>query len=501
MLAAGDVLVTRNALLDAPIARTLLGLAWPILAVLALQTFVGVAETYFVSFLGTSAIAGVALVFPLFMLMTMMSNGGIGGGVSSAVARAIGAGDGADAEALVWHAVVIAVAFGAVFTIGAWAGGPAFFRYMGARDDTLANAELYSNVVFAAAIPGWIANLLGSALRGAGTVRVPATTTAIGAVVTLGLSPLLIFGYGFVPGLGVAGAGAALILFNIAAATWLAVYMGSARSPLRLRFKHLEWRLFRNILKVGLLSAVGTVVANLTVVLATSLVAGSGRDAIAGYGLASRLDYLLIPLLFALGTASVTMVGTNIGAGRHGRAGKVAWTGAAISVAITGAIGLLATLFPQAWLHLFSHDEAVVRIGAAYLVRVAPFYVFTGLGMALYFASQGTGRVTWPFAAGVARLSIVLVFGGYWIHIAHGSLAGLFWVVATSQIAFGTINAVAMANRFTSKSSGTRDVDRSTQVPEANCRNPMLAAALTSRSSERKISFSADAPLKGASVR
>ena len=227
--------MTRAALLEGPIARTLLDLAWPVLAVLALQTFVGVAETYFVSFLGTSAIAGVALVFPLFMLMTMMSNGGIGGGVSSAVARAIGAGHNADAQALVWHAVVVAVAFGAVFTVAAWVGGPAFFRYMGARDETLDNAQLYSNFVFAAAIPGWIANLLGSALRGAGNVRVPATTTAIGAVVTLGLSPLLIFGYGFIPGLGVACAGAALILFNIAAATWLAAYMRSDRSLLCLR--------------------------------------------------------------------------------------------------------------------------------------------------------------------------------------------------------------------------------------------------------------------------
>ena len=445
-LTDGRVLVSRTALLEGSIARTLLGLAWPVLAVLALQTFVGVAETYFVSFLGTSAIAGVALVFPLFMLMTMMSNGGIGGGVSAAVARAIGAGHRADAHALVLHAVLIAIAFGALFTVAAWLGGSAFYRYMGARDETLVNAQLYSNFVFAAAIPGWIANLLGSALRGAGNVRVPATTTAVGAVVTLGLSPLLIFGYGFVPGLGVPGAGAALILFNIAAATWLAVYMRSDRSPLRLRFARVEWRLFRDILKVGSLSAVGTVVANLTVVLATTLVAGSGPDAIAGYGLASRLDYLLIPLLFALGTASVTMVGTNIGAGRHRRARKVAWTGAAISAVITGAIGLVATLFPEAWLHLFSREETVVQIGSAYLVRVAPFYVFTGLGMALYFASQGAGRMTWPFAAGVVRLSIMLVFGGYWIHITHGSLAGLFWIVAASQIAFGTINAFAMAN-------------------------------------------------------
>src|SRR5258707_12109778 len=100
--------MSRAALLQGPIARQLLGLAWPVLVVLAVQTLVGVAETWFVSFLGTSAIAGVALVFPLFMLMTMMSNGGMGGGVSSAIARAIGAGRGKDADALVLAAVRIA---------------------------------------------------------------------------------------------------------------------------------------------------------------------------------------------------------------------------------------------------------------------------------------------------------------------------------------------------------------------------------------------------------
>jgi Na+-driven multidrug efflux pump len=215
---------------------------------------------------------------------------------------------------------------------------------------------------------------------------------------------------------------------------------------LRLRAARLEWRLFRDILRVGLPSAVGTIVANLTVVLATGLVGTFGRDAIAGYGLASRLDYLLIPLLFALGTASVTMIGINIGAGRHARATRIAWTAAAVSAAVTLAIGLVAALFPEAWIHLFSHEEEVVRIGSAYLVRVAPLYAFTGLGMALYFASQGAGRMLWPFSAGVARLALVLTLGSYWIHVAHGSLSGLFWIVAASQVVFGGITAFAMAS-------------------------------------------------------
>jgi len=175
------------------------------------------------------------------------------------------------------------------------------------------------------------------------------------------------------------------------------------------------------------------------------LIGAYGRDAIAGYGLASRLDYILIPLLFALGTASVTMVGTNVGAGRHARARRIAWTGAVISLIATGAIGLTAALFPHAWIHLFSREAPVVEAGSAYLTRVAPLYAFFGAGMSLYFASQGAGKMAWPFTAGIVRLVLVAVAGGYWVNSMHGSLNGFYWIVAASYFVFGSVNLIAMA--------------------------------------------------------
>jgi MATE family, multidrug efflux pump len=195
-----------------------------------------------------------------------------------------------------------------------------------------------------------------------------------------------------------------------------------------------------------LLSAIGTVVANLTVVLTTGLAGAFGPEVIAGYGLASRLDYILIPLLFALGTASVTMVGTNIGGGKNTRAHKIAWTSALISAMAVGAIGGAAALFPEAWMHLFSRDPDVVEAGTSYLIRVAPLYPFFGAGMALYFASQGAGKMAWPFAAGIARLGAVAVAGWFWVSVEHGSLAGLYWIVAASYVVFGGINLFAMAS-------------------------------------------------------
>src|SRR5690242_6970149 len=115
---------TRNALLTAPILPTLLRLALPTVTVLVAQTAVNIAEAYYVGFLGTDALAGAALVFPIFMLMTMMSNGGFGSGVASSVARAVGAGRRDDAEAALFHAVVLAIIAGGLFTLGVIFGGP-----------------------------------------------------------------------------------------------------------------------------------------------------------------------------------------------------------------------------------------------------------------------------------------------------------------------------------------------------------------------------------------
>jgi putative MATE family efflux protein len=368
----------------------------------------------------------------------------------------------------VLHAVVIAVACGALFTAGAWIAGPRLFAALGAEGETLANALLYSNLVFAAAIPAWIANLLASALRGAGNVRIPAIVTSIGALATLVLSPLLIFGWGWVRGSGVAGAAYAMIGFNIAAAVALAMVLRSKASPVRVRLGRLEVRLFAQILRVGLPSAAGTILANLTVVITTGFVGAFGQNAIAGYGLASRLDYLLIPLLFALGTAAVTMVGTNAGAGKHQRARSIAWSAALISSVAVAFIGFTAATFPDAWIGLFSRDPEVLRVGGDYLRRVAPFYPFVGLGMALYFASQGAGRMAWPFSASAARVATVLAAGAWWVGPQHGSLTGIFWIVAAAQVIFGAVNALGMLRQGRNARTARR---RAARVDDA-CMSP-----------------------------
>src|SRR3977135_1949728 len=153
-------------LLEAPITRTLLWLAVPNILVLGAQAAAGLVETYFIGKLGTESLAGVALVFPVVMLMQMMSAGAMGGGISSAIARALGAGRRADADALVLHALAIAVVFGLAFTAAVLAGGPWLYGAMGGTGASLAAALTYSNVIFASAVMLWLFNSLANVILG-----------------------------------------------------------------------------------------------------------------------------------------------------------------------------------------------------------------------------------------------------------------------------------------------------------------------------------------------
>ena len=227
--------MTANPLLEGPLLRTLVRLALPTVAVLLVTTVLSVAETYFVSTVGLDAIAEASLVVPVMMLMTMVSNGAIGGGVSSSIARARGAGRNEDAESLAWHALVIAVGAGVLFAVAMLAAGSTVYGALGGTGHVLEQAVLYSNILFAGAPMFWSLMLMQSALRGAGNVKVPAAIMLGGVVAGLVLSPALISGWLGLPRLGVAGAGIAQVLCTSGALVVVVRYMRSPLTNLRLR--------------------------------------------------------------------------------------------------------------------------------------------------------------------------------------------------------------------------------------------------------------------------
>lgn len=423
------------------------------------------ADALYVSRLGPDALAGVALVFPIWMLMTTMSAGGFGGGVASAVARALGGGRRAEADALVGQALLMTVLLAAVFTVVPLMAGRAIYASMGGSGQVLEMALAYSNVVFAGAILVWMMNTLSSVLRGSGDMVFTAIVAVAGEILHLIIAPIMIFGFGPVPALGVQGGGISLVISYAIRVAVIAGYILRGRALVTLhpeipRFrKALAW----DILKVALPGAVNTVLTNANVMVVTSLVGAFGTLALAGYGAGARLEYLQIPLVFGLGTALVTMVGMNVGAGQAARARRVALTGAGLAAAVTGGVGLLSAIVPSLWIGFFSNDLDVLRVGETYSQIVGPTYGFFGVGLALYFASQGTGRVHWALLAGSARLAIAAGGGiiAFWL---GGDLSALFVAVAAGFVVFGGGQLAAIGWTLPVPRQAVRQVPQSVPV-------------------------------------
>ncbi|MDR6601557.1 putative MATE family efflux protein [Achromobacter deleyi] len=435
-----------QAMLEAPIAPTLARLAWPNILMMSAQSATGLIETWFLARLGTSVLAGVALVVPVLFLMGNMSQGAMGGGISAAVARALGGGRQQEADQLVLHAVVLNALLGLVFCVLLLVFGPQLYRALGAEGEALDAALAYSNVIFGGIVLMWLMNAFASVIRGTGNMLVPGAVICGGALLLIPLSPCLIFGWGPFPALGVAGGGWALVIYYGVGALILGAYCASGRNPARLVLSRLYPNLMRSILSVGALATLNPLLTNALVALTAALVgAYAGTAAVAGYGIAVRLEYLLIPIAFGLGAPMVAMVASNIGAGQPERAMRIALTGGAMAFVLAEAIGLAAACFPEAWLRLFGAEEHMLQAGSAYLRTVGPVYGFFALGFSMYFASQGAGRLKWPLVAGCLRLLTAVGAGGVALHLT-GSLTVFFLIAAVAMCLYGLIILTAVAS-------------------------------------------------------
>jgi len=432
-------------LLSAPIAASVLRLAAPGIVLVAFQSAVSITDAFFVGRLGTAPLAGLSLVFPLLMLLQMMSAGAMGGGVASAIARALGAGNEKSARSLTLHAIIIGLIFGLAFSLCLLAAGPGIYRLLGGKDTVLGEALAYSNILFSGAVLVWLANTLASILRGSGNMIVPAVALAAATLLHIPLSGFLVLGGGPFHAVGIAGAGIAyLVNFGFASIAMLAYLLrpGSRLRPTRQDLQ-LNMRMFWEILRVGAISSVNTMLTVLTAVLLTGIVGTFGTAALAGYGVGVRLELMQVPLVFAIGQALVAHIGTNIGAGQVDRAKRIAWTGASIAACVGIAIGAFVSLFPLAWAGMFSTDPAVLEACSQYLTKVAPCYPFLAIGVALYFASQGAGRMGMPLLAGIFRL-LIASLGGFAAIRAGAAVSAVFLVIGLAMFVYGAFTAWAV---------------------------------------------------------
>lgn len=437
-----------QALLSAPIGPTLAKLAAPNVLAMVVQAAQSIAEAYFASRIGVTALAGLALVFPLVMLTQMLSAGAMGGAISASVARALGAGNPARAATLTITAWSLAVGFALVMAVIMLLFGPAIFGTLGGGPESVAAAVTYAAVFFPGCIAIWMCHASLSVIRGTGDMGMPSLLLLLVSTVSIPLAGGFALGWGPLPALGMAGLPLGLIVAYGVGALVAVGYIAAGRTGLAFKgaLGRIDGGMFRDIMSVGAMASVNTVLTVLTVVMMVGMVGRHGEGALAGYGLGARLEFLMIPVIFGIGAAMTSMVGANIGAGAKARALRVAWTGSLAGAAIVGVIGPVLALFPDLWLGIFlepTNTEALTA-GRAYFHIVAPFYPFFGLGLALYFASQGAGRMLWPVIGSFSRIGVAIGGAVLLTSVTTIGVNGVFIAIAFAMLVYGSIISIAV---------------------------------------------------------
>lgn len=402
-------------------------LAWTI------STF---ADAFFVGILGTNTLASIALIFPFQMLMLMMAGGAIGGGVTSSIGRAIGNKDVIKAESSAWCSLIICLIMALIYTIIFIFFSRDIFSFMGGSGEALEGAINYAKIFFGFSIFVWLVNILSAIIRGLGDTLTPAKAITVGSLFQILLSAVLTLGFSFIPSFGVMGPAIALIFCHAGMVVYLLFYLFFVQRIITVKVKQISIDIFKDIMKVGGLGLLNSITIALTVAVVTGYVGNYGVKALAGYGLGARLELMLTPIIFGLGAALTASVSINIGSNKFNRARKIAWTGGLISFILIGLIGTIFSIFPMLWLDNFTSDADVLYFSIKYLNIVAPFYCLFGLGQALYFASQGTGKMIKPIIVGLFRFFSVITIG-YISLIFNMTIDYIFFAVSIGLVITG----------------------------------------------------------------
>jgi Na+-driven multidrug efflux pump len=316
---------------------------------------------------------------------------------------------------------------------------------LGGRGHVLAQAIAYIQIFFGGAVIPWLMNTLGAILRGTGNMKLPSAIILNSAVCQIVLGGVLGLGLGPVPQFGMRGVAAgSLTAYTIGASimAWY-IFSGRARVTPFVSGVRIQRRLFVDILKVGVVACFSPLQSVLSIAILTHMLARFGTEVLAGYGIGARLEFMLTSVAFAIGIASVPMIGMAIGAGRVARARRIAWTAGSVAFTSMGVVGTLIAIFPDLWVDIFTNDPGVRATSRQYLSVAAPMYAFIGLSIAMYFSAQGAAKVLGPVLAQTARLVFISI-GGWWLMSQGATAAGFFKLAAASMVLLGTLSAASV---------------------------------------------------------
>ncbi len=438
------ILGSRQDFTTGPIGRAVLVLSIPMMLEMVGQSIFGIVDAYFVGRLGEAPLAGVALTESLLYLVFAVALG-LAMATTAFVARRIGEQDAERASRGAFQALVLGLLCSLPFALIGIFFAPQLLSLLGAEPETIEAGTGYAQIVLGGSSTVFFLFLINAIFRGAGDATLAMKALWIANLLNIALDPILIFGWGPIPALGVTGAGVAT---TVARAVGVAYQLrllskGVGRLHIARDAVGLDREIQRRLLRVAGPGMLQFLVGTCSWLAIVRIIAVYGTAALAGYVVAVRILVFALMPSWGMANAAATLVGQNLGASKPERAERSVWLTAAANSIFLGAVAVILVAFAQHLVAPFSNSEEVLRFGADCLRIVSYSYVFFGVGMVAIQAFNGAGDTTTPtWINFLCYWVLQLPLAWYLAEPLEWGAHGVFWAITATQGAIAVVGAL-----------------------------------------------------------
>ncbi|MBV1915961.1 MAG: MATE family efflux transporter [Pseudomonadales bacterium] len=440
-------------LTNGPVTPLLLGMAIPMVWGILSMIVISLGDIYFIGQLGSKELAALSFAFPIVMIFGRLSRG-MGTGAGSVIARSIGAGDQQSVERLCRDSLILSLIVMLIFAALGLTTIDLIFGLMGASPEILSYIHQYIEVWYFGAIFLAIPMSGNAILRAAGNARAPSQVMIFTSAINLALAPVLIFGLVGFPAMGLMGAAVATIVaraLSVILTLYILVYQESL-----LKFSIPSWDDFvlssRSILHVGLPAAVSAMIIPLSGAVLIRLMADYGTDAVAAFGIVTRIEALAMVPLLAIAGSIAPFVGQNFGAKKYHRIGEGLKAAAMLTTLCSVTIAILFFSFSTPIISVFNDEIGVIGIANHFLLIVPISFMGAGLVVMTSASCNALGKPRIAVTLAIARF-VVLLIPLALIMGHHFGYVGVFWAMFLSNF-IAAIVAVIILRRLPGVKSG-----------------------------------------------
>ncbi|MFC0875356.1 MATE family efflux transporter [Saccharicrinis sp. FJH2] len=427
-------------LTEGNIKKQLYTLTWPMLFGMMGMVIFNLVDTYFVGKLGVKQLAAMSFSFPIVMFINSLSQG-IGIGTSSLVSRNFITESRENVKLMASRSILLGVIVVAIFvTVGLNTMRPVF-RSLGAGEDILGYVVDYMGVWYFG-VPFVVIPMIGNNIvRATGDTFLPGMLMLTSAVANVILDPILIFGWGPVPALGIKGAALATVIGRSIGLIFILIVLIRREKLLTLKFGKIReiLKTWRNVLYIAGPAAIGMLITPISIGFITKIIAGFGKEAVAAFGVASRVEMFALMVIVSLGSVLIIFIGQNVSKNKFGRIFQSLSYSMKFSISWGILVFVLFVFFGKFIASVFTDNAMVIDIARKYFYIVGSSYGFQGLLMLSASSFNGINK-PYPSAIFSVVRMVVLYAPLAWIGSKILGITGVFWAGFTANLLVGLLS-------------------------------------------------------------